>query len=281
MPPKKTGPAADTGARITPRGPPLRAILPVHRVAVAALQALHFLGLPGDVLALVATGAHEMRLVHHAPALGDVLAELDVVLGNAHLHAVHVEHHPGLPRVLDDAVPRTAPQPLLLGPVAAAASPPDFGHHPSPSLQVLGLARAFAHQHEDRRLRHHQVRLVLERNLHRRLAKEQRVVAELRLHRQVFHVGAADLPRLVVHARRLGHRRARARGDDAATLYLATLERRRPAGEADVGPLLALLRRAEHAVPHDDQALGRLVRHGDQYTTSRAPGEAAPAVPET
>src|SRR2546425_450934 len=119
MPPKKTAPAADTGARIPPRGPPLRAILPVHRVAVAALQALHFLGLPGDVLALVATGAHEMRLVHHAPALGDVLAELDVVLGNAHLHAVHVEHHPGLPRVLDDPGPRTAPQPLLLGPVAA------------------------------------------------------------------------------------------------------------------------------------------------------------------
>src|SRR5205807_8358879 len=41
----------------------------------------------------------------------------------------------------------------------------------------------------------------LERDLHRRLPEEQRIVAHAGLHRQVFHVGSVNLPGLVVHAR--------------------------------------------------------------------------------
>src|SRR5256885_5367346 len=49
-----------------------RAIGPIHGEAVAALVALHVLGLSRHVLPLVAPRAHEMRLLHHPPRLGAV-----------------------------------------------------------------------------------------------------------------------------------------------------------------------------------------------------------------
>src|SRR2546430_12123421 len=64
----------------------LRPILPVHGEAVAALVALHFLGLPRHVLALVTAGAYEMGFVHDAPRLWAVLADVHAVLGHADFH---------------------------------------------------------------------------------------------------------------------------------------------------------------------------------------------------
>src|SRR6058998_1842191 len=104
---------------------PLRPILPVDRIAIPTFEAFHFLGLSGDVLPLVAAGANEMGLVHHAPSLRPIPADLDVLLGHPHFHLMHVEHDPRLAGLFDDAVPRTAPQALLFCAVAAAAGPSD------------------------------------------------------------------------------------------------------------------------------------------------------------
>ena len=71
-----------------------------------------------------------------------------------------------------------------------------------------------------------------------------------------------DLPRLLVHAGRLGDGVAGTGGDDPAALHLAALERRRGKVEADVGALFALLRGDQDAVAHHDQPFGGLVRHG-------------------
>src|SRR2546427_13304573 len=68
--PKKTSPGGVTGARIARCGSKLRAILPIHGEGVAALVAPDFLRLPRDVSTLVTPGAHEVRLVYHAPRLG-------------------------------------------------------------------------------------------------------------------------------------------------------------------------------------------------------------------
>src|SRR5207247_1656999 len=121
----------------------------------------------------------------------------------------------------------------------------------------LGLPRSFAHQHQDRRLRHDEVALVFERDLHRGLAEEQRVIAHARLDRQVLHFGAADLPRLLIERGGIAHRSSRARRDDPAALHLAALERRRRKIEPHGGALLALGRSDEHPVADDDQPLGR------------------------
>src|SRR5260370_20359883 len=128
------------------------------------------------------------------------------------------------------------------------------------------------HEHEDGRLRDDEILRALERDLHRRLAKEQGVVAGPRLHRQILDVGAADLPRLVVHAGGLGHRGAGPRRHDPPTLDLARLDRGGRQIEPHVGALFSLLGRDEHPVPHDDQTLGSLVRHGLQYITLLGPG---------
>src|SRR5205823_3365476 len=118
----------------------------------------------------------------------------------------------------------------------------------------------------DCRLRDDQVLRSFERDLHGSLAEEQRVIPNPRLHRQVLDVGSADLPGLIIHARRLGHRGARPGRYHPAALNLPGFDRGRREVQADVGALLPLFGSDEHAVTDHDQALGGLVRHGVQYT---------------
>src|SRR5205814_2178314 len=129
------------------------------------------------------------------------------------------------------------PQAFLFRAVAVAPGPSHVGH------ALLHFLRGpFPHQHEDRRLRYDQVLLALERDLDRRLPKEQPVVADLGLHGEVLDVRAVDLPWLVVHAGGLGHGRPRPSRDDATALYLAALDSGGGWIEPDVGSLLPLLR---------------------------------------
>src|SRR5207244_3146074 len=218
-----------------PAGSPSAAVRPVHAERVAALVALHVLRLSGDVPPLVAPRADEVGLVDDTPRLGAVLANLQVVPRHAHFHLMDVHHDPGLAAVLHDAIPAAAAQTLLLSTVTLAPHPTRLGHG---LLRFLG--GPFPHEHEDCRLRHHEIALTLECDLHRRLAEEERVVADPRLHRKVLDVGAVDLPGLVVHAGRFSHRGARSGRDDAAALHLATLQRGGGQVEADVGALLPL-----------------------------------------
>src|SRR5207247_8469604 len=104
----------------------------------------------------------------------------------------------------------------------------------------LGLPCSFAHQHQDRRLRDDEVTLVLERDLDRGLAEEQRVIAHARLYRQVLHFGTTDLPRLLIQRGGIAHRRSRARCDDTASLNLAALERRCGRVEAHFWPVFGV-----------------------------------------
>src|SRR3989454_12090818 len=232
----------------------LRPILPVHAEAVAALVALHLFGLSRDVLSLVTAGAHEMRLVHYAPGLRSIFPDVEGVLGNAHFDLVHIQHDPRLAGLFDDAVPRASPQALVLGALTPAPSPSEFGHG---LLHFLGAA--LPHEHEDCRLRGDQILRSLERDLDGGLAEEQRVVPDPRLHRQILDVGAADLPGLVVHARGLGHRRARPGRHDPAALHLAALDCGRGEGETHVCARLALVGCGEHTGAYYDQALwGRI-----------------------
>src|SRR5213596_2471893 len=152
-----------------------------------------------------------------------------------------------------------------------SARSPRLRAHPMSAMRLLQfLRRPFPHEHEDCRLRDDQILRSLERDLNGSLAEKQRVVPHPRLHRQVLHVGTADFPGLVVHARRLGHWRARPGRDDSTALDLAALDRGRREVQADIGALLPLFGSDEHAVTDDDQALGGLVRHGLHYTPSRA-----------
>src|SRR3989454_12219697 len=132
-----------------------RPIGPIHAEAVAALVTLYVLGLPRHILALVAPRAHEMRLVHHAPGLGPVLAHVDIAPGHSHLDLVHVQHDPFLAVVFHDPVPRPPPQAFLFRAGAVAPSPSDVGH----ALLLYFLGGPFPHEHEDRRLRYNQVLL--------------------------------------------------------------------------------------------------------------------------
>src|SRR2546429_4483781 len=93
-------------------------------------------------LSLVTAGAHEMRLMHHAPGLGSILPGFDLLRGNAHFDLVHVEHDPGLAGLFDDAVPRAAPQAFPFGAFAAAPSPPHIGHALTPVPRASLPARA-------------------------------------------------------------------------------------------------------------------------------------------
>ncbi len=119
-----------------------------------------------------------------------------------------------------------------------------------------------SYEYQNRGLRHDEIRLPFERDFDRRLAEEQRVVADLGLHRQVLHLGAAGVcfPRLVVHARGLGHRGAGAGGDDPPALHLPAFDGGRRQIEADVRALLPFLGSDQHTIAHDDQAF-RVIRH--------------------
>src|SRR2546422_675412 len=131
------------------------------------------------------------------------------------------------PMFSPEPVPRAAPQAFLLGTFTPAPGPSHVDHG-----LLLFLGSAFPHQHEDCRLRGDQILRSFERDLDGSLAEEQRVVPDPRLHRQVLDVGAADLPGLVVHAGRLGHRRARPRGGDPAAPYPSAVGRGRGRGGA-------------------------------------------------
>src|SRR3989454_5662803 len=125
---KKTGPGRKTGAQTSPRGSELRAVRPVHRIRVAALEALHLLRLARRVLALVAPRTDEVRLVDDAPGLGPICPHLEVVFGDPYFDLVDVEDHPRLAGILHDAVPRAAAEAFFLGPIAAAPGPSHVGH---------------------------------------------------------------------------------------------------------------------------------------------------------
>src|SRR3989440_6395120 len=143
---------------------------------------------------------------------------------------------------------------------SCSARSPRLRPHPISAMRLLQfLGRPFPHEHEDCRLRDDQILRSLERDLNGSLAEKQRVVAHPRLHRQVLDVGTADFPGFVVHARRLGHWRARPGRDHSTALDLAALDRGRREGQADGGALLPPFRSDEHAVTHDDQALGGLL----------------------
>src|SRR5437870_3796686 len=71
---RANGPPPEAGARMPPRRSELRAVRPVHRIRVAALEALHLLRLARRVLAFLAPRAREVRLVDHAPGLGAIRA---------------------------------------------------------------------------------------------------------------------------------------------------------------------------------------------------------------
>src|SRR5207244_11572363 len=109
-------------------GRPLCPILPIHGEIVAALDAFHVFGLSRYVLSLVTAGAHEMRLMHHAPGLRSILPGFDLLRGNPHFDLVPVEPDPRLAGLFHDAVPRAAPQAFLFRPFPAAPSPPHIGH---------------------------------------------------------------------------------------------------------------------------------------------------------
>src|SRR3989454_11546395 len=92
--PKKTSPGVVTGARIARCGSKLRAILPIHGEGVAALVAPDFLRLPRDVSTLVTPGAHEVRLVYHAPPPWPNPPGLDGILGDADFDQAPAQNHP-------------------------------------------------------------------------------------------------------------------------------------------------------------------------------------------
>src|SRR5207249_7967413 len=69
-----------------------------------------------------------MGFVHDAPRLWPVLADLDVVFGHAYFHLVHVQHHPRLARLFDDAIPGPSPEAFLFRAVAATPGPSQVGH---------------------------------------------------------------------------------------------------------------------------------------------------------
>ena len=128
-------------------------------------------------------------------------------------------------------------------------------------MELSEMQRLKQLEDENRRLRYDEVGLALECDLDGGLPEEQRVIPNLRLHGQVLHLGAVNLPRFLVHARGLGHRRSRTRGDNAPALHLAALEGRGREVKADVGALLAFFRRDEHAVAYNDEAFWHVVRH--------------------
>ncbi len=68
------------------------------------------------------SGAHQVRLTNDAPGLGPVAADLEISLWNPNLHVVHVEDDILLGRILDDAIPRAAPESLPFRAIATTAA---------------------------------------------------------------------------------------------------------------------------------------------------------------
>src|SRR5207248_6040829 len=103
------------------------------------------------------------------------------------------------------------------------------------------------------------------RDLDRRLAEEQSVVADVGLHRDVASLARpGDPPRLVAVLARIGHRKAGAGGDDLTALDLLVVDRRGRQVQPDVGPLLTLGQTDQNAAANHDQALV-VAAHGRRY----------------
>src|SRR6266566_748948 len=116
-------------------------VLPVDQIASPALAALGVLLPFRNHGARVAARAHEMGLAHHAPGVGPVVANLEITLRNPNLHVVHVEDDIVFGRILDHAIPGTAPQSLRFRAIAATAGPPDVSHAclaPGPEWRPAG-----------------------------------------------------------------------------------------------------------------------------------------------
>src|SRR6266550_1478887 len=76
----------------------------------------------------MASRTDQVRLANNAPRAGAFRANLDISLRNPNLHVVHIEDHVVLLRILDDAIPRAAPESLPFRAIAATACPPDVSH---------------------------------------------------------------------------------------------------------------------------------------------------------
>src|SRR5205814_5418896 len=72
--------------------------------------------------------ADEVGFANHAPGVRTFLPNLDIPLRNPNLHVVHIENDVVFRAILDDAIPRAAPQALAFRPITATARPPDVSH---------------------------------------------------------------------------------------------------------------------------------------------------------
>ena len=128
--------------------------------------------------ALMASGADKMRLMHDAPRLRRVGFYVYVIFRHADLDVMHIEDHPWLAGVFHDPIPSTSPQTRLFGALSATPSPSLICHDYDVPLSIMSTwpelfdRGAATHEHEDRRLRHDEVRLLFEGELHRRFTEE-------------------------------------------------------------------------------------------------------------
>src|SRR6185437_7758836 len=107
----------------------------------------------------------------------------------------------------------------------------------------------------NRALRNDEIPFLLERDLDRRLAEEQGVVARLRLHGNEPGGALRRSPWLVGKGIGARHWQAWAGGDDRAALHRLIVYRSRRQIQADVRPLLAIFHAHEHSVADDDELL--------------------------
>src|SRR5574341_458000 len=134
----------------------------------------------------------------------------------------------------------------------------------APGMTALELVGGvIADEHEDGRLRDHQILPLFEGDLHRRLAKEDGVVTLPRLHREVAHVPTGRLPGLVLVAGDVADGQPRTGREHPTALHLLRLNRRGRQVQAHARAVLPLLRRDQHSIPDDDQFLPRVCHAPD------------------
>ena len=85
-------------------------------------------------------------------------------------------------------------------------------------------------------------------------AKENRVVADARLHRKIFRFDVAYFPRLIADFSRHGNRCAGTCCDDFAALHSLAVYGCRRQVQPDLAALLAFFGENQHAVAYDDQS---------------------------
>src|SRR5207249_6515624 len=107
----------------------------------------------------------------------------------------------------------------------------------------------------NRRLWYDEILLLLESDLHRSLAEEDRVVAHLGLHAPAPPLLRFQLPRLFVKAAEVGDRGARTRRYDQTGLHLLGIDRGGRQVEAHPGALIPVLRGDENPIAYDEKLL--------------------------